>query len=170
MRVSGEFRPPIIGHSVEPYPLSGSGAIELAAEQLRIEGSRGLPWEVQVLGTLGFFVGCVLMYLIATMKGEVSRATSLAGFGALLACIAASCTAGYALSRRRDRPRRSADIAYSSIVDVAERQGRVELTVTFRKRWQNRKQLLHFRPANAADAAPLASAIRDRLSGHSPDA
>ena len=109
------------------------------------------------------FVGCVVAYAIATINGEVSRKLSLVGFGALLACIAGSCAAGYALSRRRNRPRHATDFAYSSIADVAEHDGRVEVTVTFRKRWQNRKQMLHFRPGDPADATPLTSAIRDRL-------
>jgi hypothetical protein len=162
MRVTGEFKPPIIGHHVEPYPVSGRGAVELVDDRLLLEGSRGLPWEVQVLGTIGFAIGCVAMYLIAGL--ERSRNAAFAGFGALLACVAAGSGLGYAASRRRNRPVRKTELALASVVSAVANEKQVEITVQFRKRWQTRRQMIHFSPSRQEDGSAFVDMLNYRRS------
>ena len=162
MRVTGEFKPPIIGYDVEPYPLSGRGAIEVVGDCLVLEGSRGLPWEVQILGTIGFGIGCVAMYLIAGL--EESRKAAFAGFGALLACVAAGSGVGYAASRRRHRPVRKIALGLASIVSAVANGDRIAVTVQFTKRWQTRKQMIHFSASSPSDGSALIDLLNHRRS------
>jgi hypothetical protein len=45
---------------VEPYPISGSGTVEVDAGSVRISGDRGIPWRVEVGGVLGLILGVVV--------------------------------------------------------------------------------------------------------------
>jgi hypothetical protein len=157
MKVAGEFTPPLMGYQHESFPISGTGALEVVDGELRLEGSRGFPWEVKLLGTLGFFAGCVLA-VVMHMYLDLRKSAVLGILGGLIAGTAA----GYALSRRRDRATETIVIPFDRVVSVTGDDETIQVMVKIRRRWQNRKQIVFFHPADRAQSAGLVAALNKR--------
>ena len=156
MKVAGEYRPPLMGFQVESFPVSGAGELEVTPTALRLEGSRGFPIEVTLLGLLGLALGFVVAYFLH--RGRRWMIALIAGgmFG--------GSSVGYALSRRRTRKRDVVEVPVAKVVevDVDAAKGALQITVQIRRRWQNRKQMISFYPSDLQTLAPLAEAVRAR--------
>jgi hypothetical protein len=161
MKVSGEYRPPVMGYEHESFPVTGAGDLEVTPTTLRLEGSRGFPIEATVLGLGGLVLGMVVAFLIAANAGETAEPK-----GAMLAVILGGLfggsSLGYAASRWRKRKRSVTEVPVAKVVavDVDAAKRSLQITVGIRRRWQNRKQIIFFSPTDPSELAPLADAVR----------
>jgi len=142
---------------VDPYPISGPGTVEVKDGALHVEGGQGIPWQVQVGGLLGLIAGVILTVLLLKPIGAT---LSLVG---LMACIVAGSAAGYRFAGNHLRARHQASFAPAQLVEVSADQAEVRITISFRKRWQTRKQCLHFRPEDVAQIPELRAAVEGLL-------
>lgn len=143
---------------VDPYPISGRGTVAITDGTLRVEGGRGIPWQVEVGGLVGLVAGVAVSWLLAKPLGYTLTLV------AVMAFITAGSALGYRLAGNRIRARHQASFARDSIVDVSADAAEVRITISFRKRWQTRKQCLHFRPDDASQVDAVRSAV-DALIG-----
>lgn len=155
MQVHGRFRPPPIGMRVEPYPISGPGALAITNGALHASGNRGIPWQVQVGGLVGLFAGCLLIWFVLRHLGTTLTLVGLMG------CISAGAAIGYRFGGGRLRARHEVTFAPNAIVDVDSTDAELQITISFRKRWQTRKQCLHFRPDDPAQIGEVCRAVAD---------
>ncbi|HEY4182817.1 MAG TPA: hypothetical protein VGM90_38575 [Kofleriaceae bacterium] len=154
MKVEGQLEPPAMGIAVDPYPMSGRGALEVTSDALIVEGSKGYPIEVTLFGFLGFALACVASWigysyfhlqrtLIALFVGGIGGGTAL----------------GYKLAHRRDRARHTATFSAAQVIDALKDGNQVKVTVQTKKRWQKRNQEVFFFPTNPDEGAALVTAI-----------
>lgn len=142
---------------VDPYPISGPGTVEVTASAVHITGNRGIPWQVEVGGLLGLVVGVVVSVLLLKPLGMTFTLIGIMIF------IAAGSALGYRLAGNRIRARHEATFEPGSIVEVGTAKGEVQITISFRKRWQTRKQCVHFRPDDAGHINELRAAVEQLL-------
>ncbi|HEY4055210.1 MAG TPA: hypothetical protein VGM39_01335 [Kofleriaceae bacterium] len=160
MKVEGQLKPPSMGIAVEPYPMSGRGALEVTKDALLIEGSKGYPIEVTLLGFLGFALACAASY-VGYAYFDLRRALILF----FIAGIGGGTALGYKLASRRERPRITTSFPSAQIVDALKDGDLVKITVKFRKHWQTRKQEVHFFPTDPSEGAALVKAVYDLRAG-----